>query len=160
MSLPSSTISPVIASLRQTVALGSTQTSIVRSCQITTTRSVVLSRLEDFFLRNHRQIVDVPGDGHCILHSFVICINQLGIQTDLDTIKQSISTELQTRAEYYAQFSVATESSSASQILQNEIRAYLRDKRYQANSVDIVISMLSNIFSIKIEIYRIIISKK
>ena len=47
------------------------------------------------------KIINSPGDGHCLIHSFVTCFNHLGYKTDNISILKMLVTECTTNSERY-----------------------------------------------------------
>ena len=91
-------------------------------------------------------IIPSPGDGHCLLHSFVTSYNRQingATNINLDTVIEMLSSEALQNAHEYIHF---TESSETSFI--TDLIVYIENRRYQQDFCDLVPKMLSNVFSV------------
>jgi len=101
------------------------------------TRTQLLLSLEtsDFLSQLQLSKHNSPPDGHCLLHTW-----EVSTGTHIEIIKQSILEEFLNRRQFY-------ESSLVTQV---ELEFYIKDNKYDLQSVDAVVNILSNAFKVTV----------
>jgi len=112
------------------------------------------NNLIQYLIENNLVVVDVPGDGHCLLYAVRLCLVRKGFQIDLQEMKNRIIEHIVQYKYHFTAFvaNSPNASLSSSQTLINEINSYINQRNYAQNSVDIVVQVLANIYSVRIKI--------
>ena len=95
-------------------------------------------------------LIPSPGDGHCLLHSFVTSYNtQLSpaSQLCLNVVKDELINETLTNAHEYVRFSAGDDTA-----LIGDLLCYTEEKRYNQDFCDLVPKILSTAYSVAITV--------
>lgn len=98
-------------------------------------------------------ILSSPGDGHCLLHSFVSSWNNQSHQLDrldIEKVKAQVFIEAISHPDRYVQFL----QSSNRKTFFSGLRSYLIDKQYNLDFGDIVPLIIANAFHVNLEIFN------
>lgn len=114
------------------------------------------NNLIQYLMQNNLVVVDVPADGHCLLHAFQLALARKDYRVQLNEIKNRIIEYVEANIYEFTNFvtNSPNRNISSSQTLTNEINSYIYQKNYTRNSVDIVVQVLADIFSVGIKIIQ------
>ena len=93
------------------------------------------------------KIVDVRGDGHCIIHAAILCLQSAGYSITHVDLCSALVSEVITNLAFYDNFSTDDEDV-------NGIRRLIFDKEYNTDTCDLLVVALSNATGAKITIYQ------
>ncbi len=102
------------------------------------------NNIQEFVTLNNLEESTVPPDGHCILHAVSGALNL----TNEDAILHRVWKHIQEHQALYREFSLNETN------IENEVISWIINKDFGSNSVDLMLSVLSNTENIKIEIYE------
>ena len=92
--------------------------------------------------------VSVRGDGHCIIHSVVLCFEHEGKTVTRNQLCDALVSEVVFHREYYEQF--ATDD----QDVVSGICRFVFEKDYNTDTCDLLLFALSNAFQITVKIFQ------
>ena len=114
----------------------------------TTQPSLDTSMLDAQLHDMNREVVAVPGDGHCLLHAVAESMKNEGIQEcTKDELCTILLTEVTSNLEHYRQYSVGRDIIS-------DVDRYIRLKEYNNDTIDSVLAALCNALGIAAVIFR------
>ena len=94
------------------------------------------------------EIIDVRGDGHCLIHAARLCLHYAGYTTTHGDLCSELENEVKTNQAFYINFSTDDEG-----VLKG-IRRMIFDKEYNTDACDLVVPALSNATGTTITIYQ------
>lgn len=96
----------------------------------------------------NREVVTVPGDGHCLLYAAARSLQEESIvEVTSETLGTMLLDEVNEHADFYKDFSSGRD-------VQKDIERYLRFKEYNNDTSDLIISALCNSLGIFAIIYQ------
>ena len=106
------------------------------------------SLLNSFVSPKGLSLVDVPGDGHCLLHAFLLCLQEQGINVGYSEMCERILEETHVNWHFYKQF-----HPEGCDIL-NDVNEYIRNKKYNTDAGDFILNILCNSYKVTATVYH------
>ena len=105
--------------------------------------------ISNYLEERGRKIIEVRGDGHCLLYAISESIKEEGFANmSSDELCVKLRNEVNDNKEYYQTF-----SSSDNDILEG-IDKYISDKQYNTDCADIILSALCNALAVTATVYQ------
>ena len=104
--------------------------------------------IEVYVKKLGKQIKPVPGDGHCMLHAFSLGLKEKDGQGDysIESLLTKIEEELSDNRPFYSEFCKNKEE---------DLKAYIKDKKYDSSVVDLIPHVVANITNTEILILHV-----
>ena len=104
---------------------------------------------DGFLSSNNYKTVQVPADGHCLLHSVIYIIYGNDF-TKLKPLLSLIKTELTNNTQFWSDFSGFTGIE-----LTKQMNSYCLNNDFQSDFADILPSILSKLLKTSVEVYNV-----
>lgn len=107
------------------------------------TADISCTSLGEYLENKGLEMVEVRGDGHCLLYAFATSLHAEGIlETDIDQICEGLKTEVRENGDFYGKF---LESSTD---IMHDIDDYINNRQYNTDMGDLLLSALCNAFKV------------
>ena len=96
-----------------------------------------------------REVINVTGDGHCLLYAVEKCLTHESIGTlTHEELCEGLVTEIRSNIDYYDDFA------PAGQDIFSDIENYVHNREYNTDAVDLVLAALCNLLGVSAIVYR------
>ena len=92
--------------------------------------------------------MSVAGNGHCLQYAFQLCLHEHGIDVGYNEICETVLEEIHVNWRFYKQFHPEERG------LLKDVNEYIRDKKYNNDSGDLVLNMLCNYYRVTTTVYQ------
>ena len=108
--------------------------------------------IEDYVKNLGKYIKPVLGDGHCMVDAFSLGLKEKDGQGDYSkqSLLDKIVIEFSDNKQFYSEF--VTENT------EEDLKAYIKDKKYDSNVVDLIPNVVANITNTEISILQVQVS--
>jgi len=105
--------------------------------------------LDTYLKERKRVIVNVRGDGHCILYAFKLCMrSEFDEDISIDQMSHDLKEEAISNQMFYNEFT------SNNRDLVNDIISYVTERNYMSESADLILALLCNIYRVQITVVK------
>ena len=105
--------------------------------------------LSEYLENKGLEMVEVRGDGHCLLYAFATSLHSEGIsETDIYQICEGLQNEVRENGVFYGKFL------EGSTDIVHDIDDYIINRQYNTDSGDVLLSALCNAFKVRAVIMR------